>query len=119
MTQNKHILDNGRLVLYGFDAPTGGFFWTEFHTDDEYEASGEEVCRMSDGLTLTELLRDLEREFFSTSLELKAKLVHQYTEDGTYPTPLQIKVGGMFGRDIIAMLEVVDADIMKNHLGID
>lgn len=118
MSQNKHFCENNREVLYGFDAPTGGFFWTEFYTEDEYKLTGQEAMRAVNGLTLTELLRDLEREFFTPSLNMKKKLIHQYTQ-APRPTPLQIKIGKMFGKNIITLLKAVDADMTKNHLGID
>lgn len=126
MSQYKKILPNGRELIYGFDAPTGGYFWTEFYRSDElpeYDPSwgadmkDEEVVKSRDGITLSELVLDLG---FSSPLNQDnvAHLLNDF-QNHNPPADLQIKVGFMFGKDIISMLGKVYQDIETNFLGMN
>jgi hypothetical protein len=98
---------NAKTLMYGFDAPTGGFFWNLINNSNE-ELSGAE-----DGLTLTQLKDSMMGNF---SIEISSnEMIEDFTK-AEPPSVLQINVGKMFGKDIISMLNKVGEDIDTNYL---
>jgi hypothetical protein len=91
------------VVAYGFDAPTGGYFWQHYNDVEELDSR--------DGLTLTQLEHALVKRLGVTLTEERyEKLLGDfYTEDE--PTPLQVNVGLMLGKNIIRMLRHVKKDV--------
>ena len=100
MSQHSFTDKNYYNIMYGLDKPTGGYYWQKF--DDE-----DNVLSEADGLTLTELLDYLEDK--ETAIPL-TELIKDFLEEDE-PTPLQINVGKMFGKDIVRSLESVKEDV--------
>lgn len=111
MSQYKFINKDKREVLYGLDKPTGGYFWTEFYTDDEQVKIGfgnNETYDFANALTLTELFRFLSiNKVEDTSFE---KLLFDFLH-APEPTPLQFNTSKMFGKDLDKQLDRVARDI--------
>jgi hypothetical protein len=101
---SRHVVyeGDGSLLAYGFDAPTGGYFWQLTNTENEIvdEGNGLVLSQLMGTLGTTETLSvdDLIREFIVAEK----------------PTPLQINIGKMFGIDVVAMLSDVGLDLMEN-----
>ena len=113
MSQHYTKTESGREVLYGLDEPTGGFFFTEFFLDEEIDIENDyDVASSKDGLTLTELVKELNNLNVEYFVEL---LLNDYKHFQN-PSPLQIHVGKMFGRDVLAMLERVHQDMQLNYI---
>lgn len=105
MSQYKITLKNDREFLYGFDAPTGGFFYSE--SDDEREWQSD------NGLTLTELINNCKRFGIKIS---ESQMIKDYNVAGD-PTPLQKSISLMFGKNLDKMLTNVRKD-MKKYVGV-
>jgi hypothetical protein len=100
---SRHIVykGDGNLLTYGFDAPTGGYFWQLINSEKE-EIDGAQ------GLLLSQLAGTLGASFIQVE-----DLIRDFRR-AEEPTPLQINVGKMFGRDVGKMLELVELDLMEN-----
>lgn len=103
MSQYHIVLNNDNEFLYGFDAPTGGFFYSIIDKEDE-EIDG------NDGLTLTELNATFVKYYIKGATE---KLVSDF-EKLEKPSNLQTSVAKLFGKNVEKMLEDVRKDIVKN-----
>lgn len=113
MTQYKFWNKSNREVLYGLDKPTGGYFFTEFFTDEEMEEGrSNETKQNESGLTLTELHNALWDEY--KFLVSDDTLASDYLID-PYPTPLQFNINKMFGRDLLNMLEKTKNNLVENY----
>jgi len=114
MSRYNRYLDNGRMLAYGLDKATGGFFWQVFFTADELEKMTDgyesEVYAEKDGLSLTALLADIEQ--FNEKVDNIIELFDDWYKE-PYPTGLQIHVGKMFNKDIQSMLVEVGFDVIK------
>jgi len=114
MSRYNRILENGRMLTYGLDKSTGGFFWQVFFTADEMEKFGDgydsEVYAEKDGLSLTALIADTDR--LGNRFDNINELFDDWFSE-PYPTGLQIHVGKMFNKDIQSMLEEVGFDVIK------
>lgn len=112
MSQHYANSSKGRKILFGYDAPTGGFFYTEFLRDDEIESEENDVASQSDGLTLTNLLEYL--KILGVVPETNLLVADYLTAD--YPTLLQISIGKMFGKNIEKLLQECARDISDKYL---
>jgi hypothetical protein len=101
-------MQDGTAIAYGFDAPTGGFFF-QLYVDDP-EANYNELD-FKNSLTLTALVDALA---LYNIVVPKQDLIKEFIKTEK-PTPLQINVGKMFGKDVIDMLSKVGLDIMENY----
>ena len=102
-----------REASYGYDAPTGGYFMQIFYTDeeiDQLQVPYEEMYFDRMGLTLTELVKYLDRANIDYDLK---KLINDYYVSGE-PTPLQQVVGVILGYSTMDMLGEVAKDITEN-----
>lgn len=113
MSQNYIMLENGRELLYGFDGPTGGFFYTEFYTAEEKPNNVGEVVSEEDSMTLSALLEKLFSYNIITPNLITHQLLNQY-KNAEEPTPSQVAVGKIFGEDILQSLDTVRKDIQNN-----
>ena len=113
MSQHYFKTKKNRQVLYGFDAPTGGFFYTEFLREDELEEldAPDETNSHKDGMTLTDFLSEVKK----FEIEIPVNVLLRDFFQATPPTPLQVKIGRMFGKDILSMLDDVVKDIRENY----
>jgi hypothetical protein len=100
----RHVVYNGdgTLLAYGFDAPTGGYFWQLTNIDNEIVDSGN-------GLVLSQLVGVL-----GTTRVLSIDVLVREFIMAEKPTPLQINIGNMFGKDVVSMLSDVGLDLMEN-----
>lgn len=103
MSQYNLNLNNGKQLLFGFDAPTGGFFYSEFSIGE----NGDEKEVGHDGLTLTELIEKYDVLKLSIG-----KLIVDYL-NAEHPTQLQMYVASMFNKNLDQMLSRVDKDIQQ------
>jgi len=114
MSRYNKVLENGRMLTYGLDKATGGFFWQVFFTGDEIEKFEDdfdsEVFAEKDGLSLTAVIADTES--LGSKLDNLSDLCDDWFSE-PYPTGLQIHVGKMFNRDIRSMLAEVGFDVIK------
>ena len=115
MSQNHFTLQSGRSLLYGLDLPTGGFFYTEFLTDEEIETSlsDDEVYFSEAGLTLTELEKGLMSRY---DFSINPLMMLTQMMKAQYPTQFQISVGRAFGKDVPEMIKRVEKDILEREL---
>jgi hypothetical protein len=104
---SRHItyfpLRTNTYIAYGFDSPTGGFFFQELNDEDD-EIDGK------DGLTLSELFL----YFKENGIDVDEKQLVKDFENAELPTNLQLNVGKMFGKNITDMLLNVYFDITEN-----
>jgi hypothetical protein len=108
MSQYNFQLPNGRTVMYGLDLPTGGFFFTEFFAENEIIENYEEVAQKESGLTLTELVSKILRDYHYAADS--ASLIKD-VDAAELPTPLQFQINRMFGKDLESMLIRVEKDL--------
>ena len=104
MSQYAVTKENGNVFLYGFDAPTGGFFYIEMDTD-------EGCLHDDDGITLSNLLS------FSRKYNVEIYNIHELIMDyvtSSPPTKLQVNVANLFKKEIFSMLDDVATDINEN-----
>jgi hypothetical protein len=103
-------LDQDGKLYYGFDAPSGGYFWDILDKNEEWECG-------RDGLTLTALRSDLkEYVFIDISPDILVKeFIKVMSNEELAPTSLQIENAKMFGVDILDLLNTVRGDIIKNY----
>ena len=101
---SQYGFDNkaGNEVMYGLDKPTGGYFWQEVDKKDK------ELLCYAQGLSLTELLDYLDINY--NGLIPLTDLINDFLIEEN-PSPLQINVGKMFGKDISHKLEHVKEDV--------
>ena len=119
MSQYFFTNNNNRKVLYGLDMPTGGYFYTEFYNDEENLENDDEVVMSHDGLTLTELWKEVLSEY---SIELSNETIKKLLLDvhlEPHPTQLQYTISSMFGKDLGKMLNRMFEDFSnyKNLIG--
>jgi hypothetical protein len=111
MSQYKFINKDGREVIYGLDKPTGGYFWSEFYTDEELEnlkPEEDELFDSSTALTLSELVNYLVLvNAPGVSFE---KLFGDFFT-ASEPTQLQYNTAKMFGQNLNKDLDRVARDI--------
>jgi hypothetical protein len=107
MSRYNSYLGNGDNVSYGFDAPTGGFFYQHFSKEYGEDAILDE----DDGLTMTSLCKVLGLRY--KILYNSSDLVKDFYVSAK-PSALQYNVGKMFGRDTYSMLIEVERDIIEN-----
>lgn len=100
MSQYYLALNNDNILLYGFDAPTGGFFYSECDKDDEELFS-------EDGLTLTELISKCKN--YKIEIPKNRMIKDFYMSDN--PSELQKKIALMFNKNLDNMLDKVREDI--------
>jgi hypothetical protein len=111
MSQYRFTNRDGREVMYGLDKPTGGYFWTEFYTDEELAKIGNdnnEAYDLASALTFTELVR-----FLSMNNAEDApveKLIFDFIHSPE-PSPLQFNTAKLFGKDLDKQLDRVARDI--------
>jgi len=114
MSRHNRILENGRMLTYGLDKATGGFFWQVFFTGEEIDSFEDgfdsEVYAEKDGLSLTALIGDIES--FNNKVDNLRDLIDDWYSE-PYPTGLQIHIGAMFNKDIESMLAEVGYDVIK------
>jgi hypothetical protein len=95
VSQYKYKLNNDNLILYGFDAPTGGYYFTILDNDDREVFS-------NDGILLTKLL------FFLKGNNVNNVNINCLIDDfynAKRPLPLQIFIMKAFNKDVEKMLE--------------
>jgi len=112
MSRYNKDLASGRLLSYGLDKPTGGYFFQEFLTDEEFEETGgdSDIVTERDGLSLTSLITDLMNGYaYVPPIDM---LVSDFFSEEN-PTPLQFHVGQMFDKDIKSMLLEVMNDVVS------
>ena len=113
MSIYKFYNEVGRLVHFGLDKPTGGYFFNEFLNDSEIKGENEELASSGQALTLTELEKELAGRF---SYVVHSDILYDLVNDFVHaqnPTPLQMNVGRMFGHDLEEELNRVLLDLRK------
>jgi hypothetical protein len=110
MSQYKSQLKNKRQVIYGLDMPTGGYFVTVFYRKDEIKDEDHDTAFSRDALTLTELNKWLKD--FEVPHDLCILATDYFMSEP--PTPLQLNVSSMFGKDIHELLMTCKNDLEEN-----
>lgn len=114
MSQHKLILNNGRLLLYGADKPTGGFFLSEFYTEEEQKNLGlsQQLASNLSALTLTELAEKM-KEFYDVDLD-NASILSLRDEWMSSPNPTRFQhgVSEMFGVNLKKLLERTNNELL-------
>lgn len=87
---------DGRVIHYGLDKPTGGFFWQELDSDDD-EIAGKDGMTFSDLKIAVPEVKDIRSDW----------------DVEKQPTPQQINVGLMFGTNIVKLLLKCKDDLKK------
>jgi hypothetical protein len=87
--------------MYGFDAPTGGYYITIFDKEDE-------VLFEEDGLVLSKLIFTLKKNGIS-QYNISAMINDFYEAD--CPSPLQIFVMQACGKDVKKLLKICEENI--------
>lgn len=100
MSRKEIVRKDGTVFAFGFDAPTGGYFWQLIKDDEEINSAS--------GILLSELVDSFPE--VSTAISDLVKDVAFSPK----PTPLQINIGKMFGKDIIESLNNVSIDLFAN-----
>jgi hypothetical protein len=114
MSQYKFINADNHEVMYGLDRPTGGYFFTEFFTDEEMNAKpkgSDNVCLAKDALTLTELIIYLDFVYQHEVDEKHGRQLLLDYRNSLDPSPLQVNTQKMFGVDLEVCLKRVKEDI--------
>jgi len=114
MSQYKDILSNKREVLFGLDKPLGGYFLTIFFTNDEITDDEHDLFLEKDGLTLTQLVSLLDQ--YEILFSQKSLINDYFVSDE--PTPMQLKISKMFGRDVVKLLKICGEDIKNNWMSV-
>jgi hypothetical protein len=100
MSQHRLTTNDNNLFLYGFDAPTGGFFYSVLD-ENEDEIAGD------DGLTLTEL----SVVFLKYKVRMPMDTLLLDFNNAQEPAEIQIQIARLFGKDIKQMLQRVRKDM--------
>jgi hypothetical protein len=101
MSQYRHKLDNNKNVIYGFDAPTGGYYIT---ISDEKE----NILLEKDGLILSKLIFILKQNGI-LNYDIY-KMIDDFYK-AVPPSPLQIFVMQSFGKDVKTLLKNCESNI--------
>jgi hypothetical protein len=100
MSIYKFYNEVGRLVHFGLDKPTGGYFFNEFLNDSEIKSENDELASTGQSLTFTELEKELGERF---SYVIYPDVLYNLVNDFVHvqnPTHLQMNVGKIFGHDL-------------------
>jgi hypothetical protein len=100
MSQYIRNLDD-KSVMYGFDAPTGGYYIAIFNKEDE-------VLFEEDGLILSKLIYRLNQNGVS-QYNVRTMINDFYEAD--YPSPLQIFIMRTYGKNVKDLLKNCEIDI--------
>jgi hypothetical protein len=107
MSQYKCRLDNNKDVIYGFDAPTGGYYISIF-------GEKEKVLFEEDGLVLSKLVFMLKQNgILNYNID---KMIHDFYK-ASPPSPLQIFVMQAVGKDIKDLLNNCETNIKLQFVG--
>ena len=109
MSQYKCRLDNDKSVMYGFDAPTGGYYITIFGKEDE-------VLFEEDGLVLSKLIFALKQNGIS-QYNIRSMINDFYEAD--CPSPLQIFVMQACGKNVKDLLKNCETNIKLQFSGFE
>lgn len=112
MSRYTKELPSGRILSFGLDKASGGYFWQEFLSEAEIaerEDEDEDLIVEEDGLCLTALIDDLKNYGYIPPIDA---LVNDFFSEEN-PTALQIHVGKMFNKDISSMLLEVMNDVVS------
>jgi hypothetical protein len=93
--------------MYGFDAPTGGYYITIFGEEDE-------VLLEEDGLILSKLVFKLKQNGI-LNYNIDKMIDDFYKADP--PSPLQIFVMKSFGKDVKDLLKNCETNIKLQFVG--
>lgn len=115
MSLHKFFTKEGRLIHYGLDLPTGGFFYNEFFTEEEMlkRENYEELKSYNQALTLTEFQKELEKSF---ELSLDIKQCFDDINSAEPPTPFQHMINERLGYNLQAMLDKFSTDLVQNWM---
>lgn len=115
MSLHKFVSDEGRMIHYGLDLPSGGFFWLEFFTQQEMMDSQneDEVKSRNEHLTLTEFKKELKEKF---NFELDTRQCFDDISHAPEPTALQFLINKRFGYNLQAMLDNFATDLVTNWI---
>jgi hypothetical protein len=101
MSQYKYKLDNNKNVIYGFDAPTGGYYITIFDKNGK-------VLFKEDGLILSKLIFILKQNgILNYNIN---KMVEDFYK-APPPSPLQLFVMQSVGKNIKDLLKNCETNI--------
>lgn len=103
-----------RQILYGYDAPTGGFFFSEFYNSKEFdwEEDNDDYVTGKEGLVLSELVCWIKLWY---NFDVDVNLMIEQLKEEKYPSPLQINIGVKFGKNIPEMLDRVISDLQESY----
>jgi len=104
MSQYRFINNDGNLVLYGLDKPTGGYFFSELNNDDELVAQRS-------ALTLRQLIFFLSSDYYYILENFEIDKLEEDFENNSEPTELQRQINKMFGEMLDDNLEKVKKDL--------
>jgi hypothetical protein len=115
MSLHKLVSNDGHLVHYGLDLPTGGFFWIEFFTQAEMMESQcyEEVKSQNEHLTLTNFQKELWEKFGFT---VNIKQCFDDINQANPPTEFQHLINSRLGYNLQEMLDIFSSDLVSNWM---
>jgi hypothetical protein len=113
MSSHKFTNNLGREVRWGLDLPTGGFFYTEFYTQEELSELSpfSDVVLSEEGITLSQLNEKMLKLY---KFYVPVNVVVEDIKDSLLPTPLQFNVSKMFGVDLGKKLQDLEDDLKAN-----